>query len=231
MGSLSPYGEETAAMIEIEHVTKRFQDNTVLDDVNMDLVPGHIYGFSGRNGSGKTMLLKIMLGFVRPTSGHVRIYGKDVGMEAGVLDKVGAIIEAPGFLPEYSAFRNLKLLAMVRGRAGREEIRDSLRLVGLDPDSRKPVRKYSMGMCQRLGLAQALMENPDILLLDEPLNSLDQEGVRDMYRILLEQKKQGKLLVIASHYKEDLENLCDRIFYFDSGKVRDGITPGHFPAR
>ena len=206
-------------MIKIEHLTKKFGDAVVLDDISMELVPGKIYGLVGRNGSGKTMLMKHILGFVHPTSGKILVDGKEIGKDIDMPQNVGAIIENPGFLPEYSGFKNLKFLAMIRGKIGNEEIKEAIRLVGLDPESKKHVGKYSLGMRQRLGLAQALMENPDILLLDEPLSGLDNDGVQEMHELLMKQKKQGRLLVIASHSKEDIAVLCDEVFRFDKGKM------------
>ena len=181
--------------------------------------PGKIYGFVGRNGSGKTVLMKMILGFIKPTSGTIKVNGKQVGKEIDIPDDIGAIIETPGFLPEYSAFQNLKLMAMIRGKITNERIRETIKLVGLDPDSKKHVGKYSLGMRQRLGIAQAIMEDPQILLLDEPLNGLDNEGVEEMRNVLLKQKEQGKLIIIASHSKEDIDILCDEIFRFDHGKI------------
>lgn len=204
-------------MIEIDQLTKKFGETTVLNEISMTLEPGKIYGLVGRNGSGKTMLMKHILGFVRPTSGTVRIDGKEIGRDIDIPDHIGAIIENPGFLPEYSAFYNLKLLAAIRGRISDRKIRDTIRLTGLDPDSKKHVGKFSLGMRQRLGLAQALMEDPDILLLDEPLSGLDNSGVEEMHRLLLKQRDEGRLLVIASHSREDIDVLCDEVFRFDRG--------------
>ena len=206
-------------MIKIEHLTKKFGDAVVLDDISMELVPGRIYGLVGRNGSGKTMLMKHILGFVHPTSGKIVVDGKEIGKDIDMPQNVGAIIENPGFLPEYSGFQNLKFLAMIRGKIGKEEIKEAIRLVGLDPESKKHVGKYSLGMRQRLGLAQALMENPDVLLLDEPLSGLDNDGVQEMHELLIKQKEQGRLLIIASHSKEDIAVLCDEVFRFDKGKM------------
>ena len=212
-------------MIKIEHLTKKFGDAVVLDDISMELVPGKIYGLVGRNGSGKTMLMKHILGFVHPTSGKILVDGKEIGKDIDMPQNVGAIIENPGFLPEYSGFKNLKFLAMIRGKIGNDEIKEAIRLVGLDPESKKHVGKYSLGMRQRLGLAQALMENPDILLLDEPLSGLDNDGVQEMHELLMKQKEQGRLLVIASHSKEDIAVLCDEVFRFDKGKmIRHDVT-------
>lgn len=156
-------------MLEIENLTKTFGTQTVISDISMTLVSGKIYGLVGRNGSGKTMLMKMILGFVSPSSGSIKIEGKVLGKDISMPDRIGAIIENPGFLPEYSGFKNLKFLAMIHHKISNEEIRDAMRIVGLDPDSKKHVGKYSLGMRQRLGIAQAIMEDPDILLLDEPL--------------------------------------------------------------
>ena len=206
-------------MIEIENLTKTFGTQTVISDISMTLVSGKIYGLVGRNGSGKTVLMKMILGFIKPTSGTIKVNGKQVGKEIDIPDDIGAIIETPGFLPEYSAFQNLKLMAMIRGKITSERIRETIKLVGLDSDSKKHVGKYSLGMRQRLGIAQAIMEDPQILLLDEPLNGLDNEGVEEMRNVLLKQKEQGKLIIIASHSKEDIDILCDEIFRFDHGKI------------
>lgn len=206
-------------MIEIENLTKTFGTQTVISDVSGIFYHGKIYGFVGRNGSGKTVLMKMILGFIKPTSGTIKVNGKQVGKEIDIPDDIGAIIETPGFLPEYSAFQNLKLMAMIRGKITSERIRETIKLVGLDPDSKKHVGKYSLGMRQRLGIAQAIMEDPQILLLDEPLNGLDNEGVEEMRNVLLKQKEQGKLIIIASHSKEDIDILCDEIFRFDHGKI------------
>ena len=205
--------------IEIKNLTKRYGEAEVLSNINMKLESGKIYGLVGRNGSGKTMLMKHILGFVKATQGTILINGKVVGENDDMQENIGAIIENPGFLPEYSGFTNLKLLAMIQGKIKDEQIKDAIRLVGLDPESKKAVGKYSLGMRQRLGLAQALMENPDILLLDEPLSGLDNDGVQEMWKLFLKQKEDGKLSVLASHSKEDIGTLCDEIFRFDKGKM------------
>ena len=202
-------------MIEISHLTKKYKEAVVLNDISMTLKDAKIYGF----GSGKTMLMKHILGFVHPTSGTVSINGKQIGHDIDIPKNVGAIIENPGFLPEYSGFKNLKLLAGIRRKASTQEIRQSIELVGLDPDDKKHVGKYSLGMRQRLGLAQVLMEDPEILLLDEPMNGLDDQGVEEIRKLLLKQKEKGKLIVIASHNKEDIDLLCDEIFRFDHGNL------------
>ncbi len=206
-------------MLEIENLTKTFGTQTVLSDISMTLASGQIYGLVGRNGSGKTMLMKMILGFVSPSYGSIKIDGKVIGKDISMPDRIGAIIENPGFLPEYSGFKNLKLLTMIHHTISDEEIRDAMRIVGLDPDSKKHVGKYSLGMRQRLGIAQAIMEDPDILLLDEPLNGLDNEGVEEIRKVLLSLKEKGKLIVLASHSKEDIQILCDTVFRMDHGKI------------
>ena len=202
----------------------------------MTLVSGKIYGLVGRNGSGKTMLMKMILGFVSPSSGSIKIEGKVLGKDISMPDRIGAIIENPGFLPEYSGFKNLKFLAMIHHKISSEEIREAMRIVGLDPDSKKHVGKYSLGMRQRLGIdrdvtelsggqrtkvlmAKLLLEKPDILLLDEPLNGLDNEGVEEIRKVLLSLKEKGKLIILASHSKEDIQILCDTVFRMDHGKI------------
>lgn len=198
-------------MIQIENVTKKFGEAVVLDEINMELQPGNIYGLVGRNGSGKTMLMKCICGFVLPTSGTIHVNGKIVGKEIDIPDDIGIIIENPGFLPNYSGFKNLQLLAMIRNKIGKAEIKEAIRRVGLDPESKKHVGKYSLGMRQRLGLAQALMEDPSILLLDEPMNGLDNEGVEEIRKLILDLKQNGKLIIIASHTREDINLLLSLI--------------------
>ncbi|MCI6675836.1 MAG: ATP-binding cassette domain-containing protein [Clostridiales bacterium] len=206
-------------MIKIENIRKQFGESVVLDNINMELLPGNIYGLVGRNGSGKTMLMKCICGFVLPTSGIICVDEKIVGKDIDIPDNIGIIIENPGFLPNYSGFKNLQLLAMIRNKIGKEQIKEAIRMVGLDPNSKKHVGKYSLGMRQRLGLAQVLMENPEIVLLDEPMNGLDNEGVAEIRKLILDLKAQGKLIIIASHTREDIELLCDQVFYMDHGKV------------
>ena len=206
-------------MIQIENVTKKFGEAVVLDEINMELQPGNIYGLVGRNGSGKTMLMKCICGFVLPTSGTIHVNGKIVGKEIDIPDDIGIIIENPGFLPNYSGFKNLQLLAMIRNKIGKAQIKEAIRRVGLDPESKKHVGKYSLGMRQRLGLAQALMEDPSILLLDEPMNGLDNQGVQDMRKLFLNLKEEGKTIILASHNREDISVLCDTVAEMDHGQI------------
>lgn len=206
-------------MLEIENLTKTFGTQTVISDISMTLVSGKIYGLVGRNGSGKTMLMKMILGFVSPSSGSIKIEGKVLGKDISMPDRIGAIIENPGFLPEYSGFKNLKFLAMIHHKISSEEIRDAMRIVGLDPDSKKHVGKYSLGMRQRLGIAQAIMEEPSLLILDEPMNGLDNQGVQEMRQLFLKLKDEGKTILLASHNREDIAALCDTTVEIDRGKI------------
>ena len=178
-----------------------------------------IHGLVGRNGSGKTMLMKCICGFVPVTSGRITVNDKEIGKDIDVPESCGIIIETPGFLPEYSGYRNLKFLADIKGNVKKEAIMDAIRSVGLDSSSKKHVGKYSLGMRQRLGLAQAIMEDPDLLILDEPMNGLDKEGVSDMRKYLIDLKNKGKTLIIASHSTEDIETLCDTVFEMEKGII------------
>ena len=211
-----------AECIRVENVTKRFGDVIALDRINISFESGKIYGIIGRNGSGKTVLFKTMIGYLKPTSGRVVVGEKEIGKEIDFADNMGIIIENPGFLSRYTGYKNLEYLASIRKLIGREQIRESMDRVGLDPDSRKKVGKYSLGMRQRLGIAQAIMENPDILILDEPMNGLDNEGVKDVRNILLELKEEGKTIILASHNKEDIEVLCDTVYEMEHGRVVQG---------
>ena len=205
-------------VITIKNLYKRFAEHEVLSAVNLEFESGQIYGLVGRNGSGKTMLMKHILGFVSPTSGSITIDGKILGKDIDAPDNIGAIIENPGFLPGYSGFRNLKMLASIRHKISDEEIKNAIRLVGLDPESKKHVGKYSLGMRQRLGIAQAIMENPDVLILDEPFNGLDKAGVAEMRQLLLSLKENGKAIMLASHNAQDIEMLCDYVHEMEDWK-------------
>ena len=207
------------AYISVNHVTKKFQEATVLHDVNVEFQKAEIHGLIGRNGSGKTMLMKCICGLVPITSGTIIINQKQIGKDIQIPDNIGAIIETPGFLPNYSGFQNLLFLSKIKGTISRDQIKQSIRKVGLNPEDKKPVGKYSLGMRQRLGLAQAIMENPNLLILDEPMNGLDKEGVSDMRTLLLELKKQGKTIILASHSAEDIDVLCDSVSEMEHGKL------------
>lgn len=207
------------AVIDVKNVTKRYGVNEVLKDVSLTCEAGKIYGLIGRNGSGKTVLLKSICGFVIPTAGEVRVWGKQVGKDVDFPENIGFIIESPGFLLQESGLRNLKHLASIRGKIGIDEIRQSMTTVGLDPDLKRPVGKYSLGMRQRLGIAQAIMEQPDLLILDEPMNGLDNQGVEHIRSVLLSLKEKGVTIVLASHFKEDISYLCDEVYQMDAGTL------------
>lgn len=207
-------------VVEIQNLTLKIKKQTILENICFSMEKGKIHGLIGRNGSGKTMLMKCICGFVRPSSGEVRVWGKLIGKDIDFPSSTGIIIEVPGFIPYYSGYKNLRLLADLNETATKEAVKDSMRKVGLDPGLKRHVRKYSLGMRQRLGLAQALMENPNLLILDEPFNGLDKEGVEDMRKYMLELKKQGKTILIASHTSEDIQLLCDTVSEMDKGVLR-----------
>ena len=203
--------------IEVQNVVKRFRDQVVLKNVSISFEKGQIHGIVGRNGSGKTVLFKCICGLMHQEEGVILVNGKRVGRDVDMPEDIGAIIEAPGFLPNYSGYKNLRFLANIRRKIGKEEILNVLKTVGLDPESRKHVGKYSLGMRQRLGIAQAIMEDPEILILDEPMNGLDNAGVQDIRALLLELKAQGKTILLASHNHEDIAALCDTVHEMDGG--------------
>lgn len=207
-------------LIQVKNVTKQFKKFIALDNVSVDFEKGKIHGLMGRNGSGKTVLIKIILGLMKPTKGQVIADGKVVGKDIETPEKTGAIIETPGFLDNYSAYMNLKFLADIKKIIKKDEIREAIKLVGLDPDDQKHVGKYSLGMKQRLAIAQAIMERQEILLLDEPMNGLDKNGVKQIRSILKEFKEQGKTIIIASHNSEDISELCDSVHEMDMGLIQ-----------
>lgn len=204
-------------MINIENLSLTIKEHEILKNINHHFEKGKIHGLIGRNGSGKTMLMKCICGFVHPTAGTVSVAGRIIGKDCDFPDNVGLIIETPGFIPYYSGFRNLKLLAQLNKKINSDSIKSVMQQVGLNPNLKLHVKKYSLGMRQRLGLAQAIMENPDLLILDEPMNGLDKDGVADMRKYLLELKEQGKTILIASHSAEDIEILCDTVCEMDKG--------------
>ncbi len=204
-------------IIEINGVSLTLRKTQILKDINKTFEKGKIHGLIGRNGSGKTMLMKCICGFIKPTEGEITVFGKKIGKDCDFPDSVGIIIETPGFIPYYSGYKNLKLLADLNRKITGEQVKNAMNQVGLAPELKRHVKKYSLGMRQRLGLAQAIMENPDLLILDEPMNGLDKDGVSDMRKYLLELKEQGKTILIASHSAEDIEILCDTVCEMDKG--------------
>lgn len=206
--------------ISIKNVSLVLGKTKILTDINMELEKGKIYGLIGRNGSGKTMLMKCICGFVKPSNGEIRVRDQVVGKDIDFPPDMGIMIENPGFIPYYSGIKNLKMLAELQQKIDRARMEDTIRLVGLNPSLKLHVGKYSLGMRQRLGIAQAIMEDPDILILDEPMNGLDKEGVADMRKLFLELKAEGKTMVIASHNAEDIEILCDRVYEMEHGELK-----------
>lgn len=207
-------------VIEVLHVSKNFKNVQVLMDVSLRCESGKIYGLVGHNGSGKTVLFKTICGFLSCDQGSVSVNGKVMGRDKDMLTEAGIIIEEPGFLRSWSAYRNLEFLYTLRNKKNKSHLFSVLRQVGLDPGLRRPVGKYSLGMRQRFALAQAIMEDPKILILDEPMNGLDKNGVKEIRELLLEMKKQNKLILLASHNREDIQVLCDEVYEMEDGKLR-----------
>ena len=203
--------------ISVQNITKRFGEETVLTDVSHDFEEGKIHGIVGNNGSGKTVMMKCICGFLIPTKGKIFVNYKQVGKDCDFPDDIGIIIETPGFLPTVSGMKNLQILASLKRKIGSETIRDTIRRVGLDPSMKKHVGKYSLGMRQRLGIAQAIMEDPSILILDEPLNGLDKHGVKEMRELIKGLRGQGKTIILASHNQGDIDELCDTVCEMDAG--------------
>lgn len=206
-------------MILIEKLTKRYGEATIFEQVDLTLHPGTISGLVGENGCGKTTLMRCICGFTKPTQGRVTVLDQVIGKDVDFAPSTGVIIENSGFLNHYSARQNLALLADISGKTDKRRIDEVIRLVGLDPDSKKHVGNYSLGMTQRLAIAQAIMENPDILILDEPFNGLDKQGQADIHELLQSLKAQGKTILLASHSAADIERACDDIYEFRNGHI------------
>lgn len=204
-------------VIELEHVKKKFGSQVALDDINLSCESGKIYGFVGYNGSGKTVLFKCICGLMKVDSGNIQVLGRQIGEE--IIRDAGIIIENPAFLSNLSGKKNLELLYMLNHKRDNERIRQVMEKVGLDYKSGKKVKNYSLGMRQRLAIGQAIMENPQILILDEPMNGLDIEGIQEVRKILLELKKQDKVILLASHNREDIEVLCDEVYEMKHGRM------------
>ena len=202
-------------------MTKKFGDDVILHDINISMEQGKVYGISGNNGSGKTVLMKCICGFLPVTEGVIRVGGKIIGAEVDFPESVGVIIETPGFLTNLTGMRNLEILAGLQGKISKNEIREAICKAGLDPGLKKSVAKYSLGMRQRLGIAQAIMEDPEFLILDEPFNGLDKHGVEDIRNLLLGLKKDGKTIILASHNSEDIRILCDKVYEMDGGRIQE----------
>lgn len=209
------------AIIEIDNISKEFSGDIVLHSVSISFEKGKIYGIIGRNGSGKTVLLKIISGFLKPTTGTVTINGIPLGKKNEFPENTGIPIEKPGFLPYKSGFQNLKYLSQIQKLINDQEIYKVLEQTGLTSAAKKLVGKYSMGMKQRLGIAQAIMENPEILILDEPMNGLDDQGASQMRKLFLRLRSEGKTILLASHMQEDIHELCDKVYRIDAGTIEE----------
>ena len=205
--------------LNLEHVNKTIKKALVLDDVTMTLEGGHIYGLKGPNGSGKTMLMRVMAGLIRPTSGRVCVDGRQLGRDMDFPPSVGLLLEYPSFLPNHTGLKNLELLAGIQHRVTSVNIRQTLQDVGLNPDDPRTFRKYSLGMKQRLGIAAAIMEQPDLILVDEPTNALDDNGIQQICTLLRRERDRGALLILSCHDASILEDLSDEIFHIYDGKV------------
>ncbi len=206
-------------MIQLQNVTKRIKENTVLDNVSYTFKSGFVYGLYGQNGSGKTMLLRAISGLINLDSGSIFIDGEKLHDKIEFPPETGIVIENMELLPECSAKRNLQMLAKIKNIADEKDIIFSLERVGLDPDSDKKVKKFSLGMKQRLNIAQAIFENQKIILLDEPTNALDEDAVQLIYKIIREEKSRGATIIVATHHKEDLKEVCDVILKIAEGKI------------
>ena len=205
--------------IKITDVNKTIKKAPILRNINLEFTGGKVYGLRGKNGSGKTMLMRAICGLITPDSGIIDIDGKILGKDISFPESIGVLIENPAFIGNYTGFKNLNVLASIQNRIGDEQIRKALEDIGLDPDDKRTYRKYSLGMKQKLGIAAAVMENPDIIILDEPINALDDVSVEKVHDILEEQKKRGAVIIIACHDKEELDQLSDEIIEISDGRI------------
>lgn len=206
-------------MIRVEDVCLQIKKKTILSHVTAQFPQGQIHGLIGRNGSGKTILMKCICGFIRPTQGTIWVDGKQVKHSGGFPPDMGLLIETPGFIPYYSGVHNLKLLASINRKITSAQVKEAMVTVGLDPNHDKPVRQYSLGMRQRLGIAQAIMEQPRLLILDEPMNGLDKQGVAEMRALLLSLGQAGVTILLSSHNSEDIQTLCSSVWEMDRGEI------------
>ena len=205
--------------ISIEHVTKKIKDATVLKDICLEMKGGTVYGLQGKNGSGKTMLMRAISGLIRPTSGRIVINGEQLHKNISIPRSIGLLLENPSLLPEYDASQNLKLLAKMQGGVPEDEIRQLIRDVGLEDAGHKKVEKYSLGMKQRLGIAAAILGSPDIILLDEPINAIDGEGVEEIRSLILSLKNEKRIIIVACHDKDEMNLLADEIVHLRDGRI------------
>ena len=211
--------------IQIKNATKIIKGNVILDNVNLTLHSGMIYGLQGPNGSGKTMLMRLVSGLIRATAGEVRIDGQLLGKEMDFPHSIGLLIETPAFLPNHTGLKNLELLAQIKNEIAEEDVRKAIKRVGLNPDDKRTFRRYSLGMKQRLGIASAIMEKPDIIILDEPINALDEHGVEQICEIIKAERERGALIIMACHDAQILESMADEIYSIYEGRVKKNVPP------
>lgn len=207
--------------ISVENFSKTIHGVKVLDNISVQFSSGKIYGLSGKNGSGKTMLMRAISGLIKPTEGKIVIDGRVLGKDFSFPPSIGVLIENPSFIPKYTGYKNLKMLASIQNKIGENEIKEALMMVGLEPNDKRSYKKYSLGMKQRLGIACAIMETPDIILLDEPINALDESGVELVKKLLLSSRYKQSVIIVSCHDKEELEYLSDEIYILSDGKVAD----------
>nr|WP_205621641.1 ABC transporter ATP-binding protein [Paenibacillus sanguinis] len=205
--------------IKVEGVSKAFNGMSVLSNINLEIAKGSTVGIVGANGSGKSVLFKIICGFTAPDHGRVYVRNKQLGKDLDFPEEVGVFINSPGYISIYSGFKNLKFLADIKRKIGNTEIKQAMQTVGLNPDLKTKVANYSLGMKQKLGIAQAIMEGQDILVLDEPFNALDYQTYNDMKEIILRLKEENKTILLTSHNYEDLESLCDTVYIIQGGHM------------
>lgn len=208
-------------IIKIENLSLTLAKQKILNDITLCLESGKIYGVVGKNGSGKSMLFKCICGFIKPQKGTIEVKGKQIGKDRDFPENTGILIESPGFIPYYSGYKNLKLLADLNGKCGKEQIDKYMRLLGLNPEMKKVIKKYSLGMKQRLGIAQAVMEEPELIIMDEPMNALDKDGINEMREFFKELRKQGRTILLTSHNYEDIQLLCDKVYEMDHGTMEE----------
>lgn len=211
--------------LEIKNLSKTIGKTAILQNLSLEMDRGKIYGLWGKNGSGKTMLIRAICGLIHPSEGEILIDGERLGKDIAFPRSVGALIESPGFIASYSGIKNLRLLADIQRKIGDEEIRSAMRALSLEPDDHKKFKKYSLGMKQKLGIAAAIMEKPDIILLDEPFNALDEKGIAAVSGILQEEKTRGALILLSCHDKEELDALADEVFCLESGRLTGRYIP------
>lgn len=208
--------------VKMENISKVIKKNIILRNINLNMKSGKIYGLIGTNGSGKTMLMRILAGLIRPSEGEIIVNGHKVEYGKKLYFDMGVIIEKPEFFNDLTGMENLEMLAKLKGKIGRDEMIDAMNRVQLDPNNEKKVKEYSLGMRQRLGIAQAIMEDPDVLILDEVTNALDEEGIKMVYEVLNEEKKKGKIIIISSHNRIDIDTLCDEIYLVKNQSIQVG---------